>query len=228
MNDYAFVPDFRTVAHFDGRAGDDELSREVGVYAAPIAFVRERCGPLAQRFLDAVPAEYLAMAEEAGLSANCDVRLHRLERGDYPASPGWHCDAALRETAFSDESERVAISNSLIGSISSAPAGERGISTTEFLTGPSSHTSEVAYNTAPFWAEVSSAADAALVAGSNRAVRAEDGQLTMFSCDALHRATPATRAGWRLFFRMSLWAPPVGHRPGISRGEQVYRLWCPS
>jgi hypothetical protein len=221
VNHYEFVPALKELSSFDGLASPSALEKEVGVFAADLAFVRAHCGPLAQRFIDAVPQDYYRQAKKAGLYPNCDVRLHYLSPGQYPAAPGWHCDAAIRETSFDSLAPSVAVANNLIGTISSSAYG---VSNTEFALAPLTIDSAYTYGNDPLlWKEV----DAALNESSPGTFTTEDGVLYGFDPYTLHRATPAKTLGWRLFFRMSLWVPPPGHVPGVASSEQVYNLVSP-
>jgi hypothetical protein len=218
MNHYRFAPNYQAAAHFNGLASQADLRQEVGVYAAGIPFVQEHCGPLAQRFLQAIPEWYLELAEQSGLVANCDIRLHDLLAGQYPASPGWHCDAATRETQFSAAAGGHKVDHNLIGCISSAVGG---VSNTEFLEQEYEIDSDAVYgNGVELWNEI----DRALGMNVGGVTGTEDGILYQFDPWTLHRAVPARVPGLRLFFRMSLWQPPENHCPGISENEQVHRL----
>jgi hypothetical protein len=218
VNHYEFVPSLKEVATFDGLASPSALEKEVGVYAADLGFIRTHCGPLAQSFIDAVPQEYYREAKKSGLVPNCDIRLHYLKAGQYPAAPGWHCDAATRETSFDAKAPGIAITNNLVGTISSSAYG---VSNTEFALDSLTIDSEYDYGNDPqLWKEV----DDALNESAPRTLTTEDGVLYGFDPYTLHRAAPAKTLGWRLFFRMSLWVPPPGHLPGIATSEQVYNL----
>jgi hypothetical protein len=214
---YRFRSNWQPVASFPGYASENELVRERGVYAADPAFVRCHCGPLAQRFLDAVPQSYWEAAKAAGLETNCDIRLHAMEAGHFPATPGWHCDAAVRETQFAGRGD-VSVQANLVGCISS---DLDGVSNTEFYLPDFEIESDAQYgNGATLWNEV----DAILEAGADEVFQARDGTLYQFDPWTLHRAAPARVRGLRLFFRMSMWIPPSQHQPGLSANEQVYRL----
>ena len=218
MNHYEFAPNITQLGSFDGFADNEDLEKEVGVFASDLDFVRAHCGPLALRFLDAVPATYHAFADASGLVANCDIRLHYLQVGQYPASPGWHCDAAIRETVFDATAPTVPVSNNLIATISSS---KEGVSNTEFSLAELSIDSEHVYGNDPLlWEEV----DARYAAAPPRTLSTKDGILYGFDGYSLHRAAAAKASGWRLFFRMSLWHPPTGHVPGVSSSEQIYNL----
>ena len=193
MNRYRFEPNYEPAAEFSGLASSEELSEEVGVYAASVPFVVANCGPLAQRFISAVPDWYVELAEGSGLVANCDIRLHSLLEGQYPASPGWHCDAAIRETRFSSDSGGHRVDHNLIGCISSSPGG---VSNTEFLDSVFEIETDAVYgNGAELWGEV----DRELNSQPTKVGDTRDGVLYGFDPWTLHRVAPARVAGFRLF-----------------------------
>ena len=216
---YHFAPNYRIVGEFDGCAAIAELEREVGVYSATPEFVRANCGPIARSILGLVPGWYYERAEQLGLMPNCDVRVHRLYPGDYPAYPGWHCDGEFRETYFSQpDLDRIPVSYHLFATVSSHAAG---VSNCEFL-GRSHelHLSSPPTSDHTLWGHLDTS-----LAGSPAGWEAPDGNLVLFDARTPHRVRPARVRGWRLFFRMSMWhRPSLGAGGKLTRQEQVYKL----
>lgn len=214
---HQFAPNYAPVAAFDGFAAAEVLLAEQGMFAASEEFVRTHGGPLALRFMDAVPEDYRQAARSAGLELNVDLRVHDLDVGDFPASPGWHCDSPFREVAFDARAQMRAVQRNLVGTISTEPGG---VSNTEFLDGPMTLFSEAEAGSFALWREV----DAHIGPTTEwETTSTRDGELTEFDCATLHRATAARVAGVRMFCRVSLWEPPPGHQPGLTSIEQVYR-----
>ncbi len=84
--------------------------------------------------LDLVPDWYYEKAEQLKLYPNCDVRIHRLYPGDFPAYPGWHCDGEYRETYFSQpDLDRINVHYHITATASSHSCG---VSNTQFLNEP--------------------------------------------------------------------------------------------
>lgn len=220
MTTYTFNGDFKTVGTVNGVAPISQLEKEVGVYSATPAFVREHCGPIANSILDTVPTWYAEEAVRLCLHLNIDVRIHRLYPGDYPAYPGWHCDGEYRETYFSQpDLHKVKVHNHLICTVSSH---EAGVSNPEFITdNVSVDVTATEGGDAALWAQVSRAMVGAEIATEETA----DGDLVCFNSWTLHRVRPAKIRGWRLFFRASMW-----HRPNLGTGgmltkqEQIYKI----
>lgn len=220
---HRFTPAVREIAEFDGHATIHQLSAEceviggVGFYAASPDFVRSRCGPLTRRVLDAVPATYYARAKGLGMLPNIDVRIHRLNPGEYPAVPGWHCDGSLRETYFAQpDLDRTPVRDTVIATIST---DIDGVSLPEFAAEPLDvDLPHSPHEDASLWATVDRAVPSTLAT-----TQARDGVLYSFDESTLHRCQPARVRGWRLFFRMSLWhADYLGDQGKIAVGQQVY------
>lgn len=219
MTSYHFQPRFAQITRIPATFSIAQLEREVGVYSATPTFVRERCGEIAQMFLDQVPETYYAEADRLELYPNCDVRIHRLYPGDYPAYPGWHCDGEYRETYFSQpDLNHIKVSHHLTGHVSTVPGG---VSCTQFLTQPLTiHLTKKPDSEHTLWGQVHQ--EVQRLRGPTISI--EDGQLVQFDSWTLHRATPARVRGWRLFFRMAMWhRPNLGQGGMITRQEQVYK-----
>lgn len=220
MTNYRFQPNFGVAAEFPGFAEIADLEREQGVYSATPKFIRENCGDIAREILRSVPDDYYAKAEELKLYVNCDVRIHRLYPGDYPAYPGWHCDGEYRETYFSQpDLNRIPVSHHLIGTVSS---NGMGVSNTQFLMEDFDFQSDEVDAGHGLWQQVN---DQLSGSGARSTFDSSDGQLIRFDSWTLHRAMPARVRGWRLFFRMAMWHKPnLGDGGKVTKQEQVYKI----
>lgn len=214
MGHFTFIPDFQTLATIPGQYPRESLLAQQGMYGADLDFARAHGSQALLDVLGAIPEAYHAEAAERGMELNVDVRVHNLTPGDYPASPGWHCDAPQRETQFSDAQELTAVNRSLVANLSSHPLG---VSNTVFAT----ESLTLAHDAmdADTWALM----DATLGTDLTGHHHSADGQLVQFSCFSPHCIQPAQRAGVRMFVRISQWVRPPGFTPGLSRWEQVYR-----
>lgn len=215
---YYFAPNYSVIAVCTGQASIHELADEIGVYSATPDFVRANCGPIARRVLDLVPSWYYDEARALGLWPNCDIRIHRLYPGDYPAYPGWHCDGEFRETYFSQpDLDRIPVSRHLTLTVSSDP---NGVSNTQFLTVPFTATVDRPAADVSLWGQVHQQLGA-----QDALWDSTDGELVCFDARTLHRAMPARVRGWRMFFRMSMWhRPNLGEGGCITKQEQVYKV----
>ena len=194
----------------------EELDREIGIYSATPEFAYENSGPIVKSILDGIPKSYYQLAKENGLYPNIDVRIHRLYPGNYPAYPGWHCDAHFRETYFGQPKEEyTTVSNHLICTVSS---NEGGISNTVFARESLELEIKPEENGIPNWAKVDNMVNEIGI----KEIEMIDGDLTTFDSFTLHRASPAKVRGWRLFFRMALWCRPNLYQGKISKQEMIY------
>lgn len=211
---YTFTPEHQVVASINGLWLPDTLLRQQGMYGADIEFAYEHAGAALKHVLKAIPEWYHRGAEDAGLELNIDVRVHELEVGDFPATPGWHCDAPRRETAFSDGLDTVPVQNSIVANVSTHP---EGVSNTVFASHP------VTLDDDRMDQGTWRAMDTVLGTDLSNHVVSKDGELVMFSCFTPHCIQPAKNAGIRMFVRISQWSKPQGFVPGLTKSEQVYR-----
>ena len=212
----------RTIKDFEKGVEIKDMEKEQGMYSATPEFCRKHGGPITQKLLDAVPKEYLNNAWKKGLYPNIDVRVQRLYPGNYPAYPGWHCDAQFRETYFGQpKTEMTELSNHLIATVST---DQCGISSTEFI----NEDINLQINNydptegEPFWKIVDTN-----IRKMNESITLNtwlmpQGQLTTFDCWTLHRAKPAIKRGWRLFFRVAMWYRPNLEEGKLSKQEAIY------
>ena len=204
----------------------EELEEEQGMYSATVPYAKKHGGPITNEIIDAIPEWYKKEACDLCLFLNIDIRVHRLYPGNYPAYPGWHCDANYRETFFGQPSqERTKLSKHIICTVSSEPDG---VSNTVFL-----ENSPVIIDMdgdpndgAPFWAKVDERINKAFNVKMSppeiKEKRVPDGTLTLFDCATLHRAEAARVRGWRLFFRVSMWYRPNLDGGKLSKQEMIY------
>lgn len=212
-----FIPVKASVSSFTGTAEKDELLKQQGMYAADFDFAYEHSTPIVQEMLKSIPEWYHNLAKEQGKELNVDIRVHELEKGDYPASPGWHVDASQRETAFQNNADLTAVEASLVGTISTHP---EGVSNTVFVQNVI-HIDEHYENLTK---DNNKLLQDNLIEKDLETVRTVDGVWTLFDPYTIHNVEASRNDGVRLFARVSIWDKPAGHKPGLTKTEQVYRL----
>lgn len=191
-----------------------DLLQVRGCYAADWDLALQAGGGVVSEMLQAVPPERVEAARERGLVPNIDVRVHQLKQGDYPATPGWHCDEARRETEFAPGATKTTISDTILVWVADKPSG---VSSTEWWPHPiRTHLQEG--SDTQRWADVNEQ----LLGRGGRC--GTPGVAYSMGTQTVHRATPAVEDGTRVLLRMSFWTPPPGHQGGVSHSEQVYRL----
>lgn len=210
------VPEFEVVASVQPTWSREELLSQTGFFGADIEFAYRHASRPLRTILDAIPSNYHESAKSRDMELNIDVRIHELLKGDYPASPGWHCDSPQRETAFSDDIDTTPVARSLVANVSSNPFGT---SNTIFATEEVWLDDDSMTNSS--WREL----DDKLSADLSKDFRhfSNDGELVEFSCFSPHCVQPAQGDGVRMFVRISQWVKPDGFSPGLTRSEQVYR-----
>lgn len=217
---YTFNPNYKLLCRLQGQYSIADLEKEVGVYSATPDFIRKHCGKIANNILESIPGWYYDEAEKLGLFPNCDVRIHRLYPGDFPAYPGWHCDGEFRETYFSQpDLDRIKVHKHIICTVSSH---EGGVSNCRFLKQPFELQTVQPTQDHTLWGQL----DKAISEQSrNDFFDSSDGEMILFDSWTPHKVMPAKIRGWRLFFRMSMWHKPnLGDGGMISKQEQVYKL----
>lgn len=218
-----FKPNFQIIGNVKGTRFIQDLEKEVGVYSASYKFIRNNCGPIANEILDRIPQWYYDEAKSLGMNVNCDVRIHRLYPGDYPAFPGWHCDGEYRSTYFSQpDLEAIKVSKHIVVTISSF---ESGVSNPEYLNKDIYFETDEINQTHTLWQQVNNHINNNIKPTHEDIYETKDGEIICFDNWTLHRVMPAKIRGWRLFFRMSMWHKPNLNGDGmISKQETVYRL----
>lgn len=210
-----YVPEYRKVGDVKPTFPDQTLLEQQGMFGADLQFAYDHATEPLKLILDAIPEDYLVQAEATGLELNIDARVHELWVGDYPASPGWHCDAPQRETVFSDKAKTTPVKYSLISNVSSHPDG---VSNTVFAKeGVTLQTDTMDYAA---WQEM----DKHYGTDLSQYVITNDGELLIFSPYTPHCIQPAKNDGVRMFVRISQWKKPEGFTPGLTKSEQVYRM----
>ena len=215
VGSFTFVPEFVVLKRIQGTYETEQLLSQVGMFGADLDFAYRHATPVLTTILNAIPKEYKCQAADEGLELNIDVRVHELRKGDYPATPGWHCDAPQRETTFSDAQETVPVQNSLVLNVSSEPEGvSNTIFAQEALTLDNNRMDLTTWRLM----------NETLGADLSNYHQSHDGEMIMFSCFTPHCIQPAVRDGVRLFLRVSQWVKPDGFTPGLTKTEQVYRV----
>ena len=212
---FIFVPDYEVVAMVEGTRSRGSLLEQRGMYGADLDFAYRYASPTLKDVLNAIPGAYHEDAKKNSMELNIDVRVHELEVGDFPATPGWHCDAPQRETEFSNKGETVPVANSLVVNLSSHPLG---VSNTIFATEPVALDNDLMDQST--WADMNQK----LGNDFSRFHVSKDGQFIRFSCYTPHAIQPAQHSGVRMFVRISQWRKPEGFVPGLAKTEQVYRV----
>ncbi len=146
---------------------------------------------------------------------NIDFRVHRLNVGEYPAVPGWHCDGVRRETYHGQpDPDRITIRDTVLCCVSSGDVCNPEIAveplTVEILESPRSDSA--------LWSHVNDQ-----VPDEMPRMVLSDGVVMQIGATTLHRVRPAQKRGVRALFRMSMWHNDyLGDGGKIANQQQVY------
>lgn len=208
-----FRPDFRLIQPTQHILGDP--NQITMIHQGSLFFSGLHGGELTKsltRELMEIPEFQYDLEQAPGYEVVIDTRINMLMEGMYPSIPGWHGDWVKRgddgqpmiPDGIDPNSRHWMI---LLGDDNSE------ISSTEFL----ASTLNVEVDPERVWSSVHEA-----VTPKHRRMKVPTGKWITFGSGAIHRATPATRNGWRFFFRASI--IPVQPKNVIRRHVQSYVL----
>jgi hypothetical protein len=195
---HTFVPSVRVVGRIDPVAPWEVIFAEPMLCGASWEFARAQGGPLTQRVLDVLEDEV-----PGGRGARIDTQSQDLMEGQYPAIPGWHCDAA---SIPRDDAAEAAVYTCFVSSV----AG--GVSRTLFAAEPLT----LDVDRDRVWGSTHRGAELFLM---HRQI-AEDGDVVRFDGNTLHRAAECHQRGWRYWFRLTM--TDQAPRNAIKTTVQIY------
>lgn len=215
-----FKPKFELLSTIQPTHTISDIDQETSVYSASPKYLREHGGPISHAFLDAVPQAFYDKAKALSFNVIVDVRIHRLNRGEFPAVPGWHVDGDIRKDYFSqpDISKQDVLGDHIICAVSSH---EDGVSNFEIIPDPLQCDLDMDDPDRTVYAQLHEHIEA----HSIPRITTRDGQMYFMNSQTIHRATPARVRGWRIFFRMSMYHQGYLSGEGkIAKQQQVYIL----
>ncbi|MCH9755568.1 MAG: hypothetical protein K0U37_00045 [Gammaproteobacteria bacterium] len=216
---FHFYPNYRLLEKLPGVFSAEQIQNEQRFYAASPYFARVHGGPIMSSFLDAIPKEYLERTSELGLFNKIDCRIHYLEPGDYPAELGWHCDGLYRVNNVSHADNNQIHANDFI--LCTFSDNTHGVSNTQFLTNKFTlFGKNYRFDDTHVWDDLNKAIEEK----QPDVYTNNDGQMIKFDVTTPHRAQQATRPGWRMFVRMSMWSNvSLGDDGQLISTSKVYR-----
>jgi len=193
----------------------EDYANEPMLFSADWDFALKNGGPMTRYAMAAVEKHWRISNEAAAapdLHGIIDTRVHMLMPGMLPAIGGWHCDAVPRPGGeYGDQPNPRMIDNRVVHY--SITVSQSDSSRTAFLTTPvKAHL--------PSGARVWTALHEAIQEQPHNSALAEHGFVVRFDLGTPHKATITTTAGWRFFFRYSLYSSTP--RNQIRRQVQVY------
>jgi hypothetical protein len=213
---HMFEPHWESIHKLHGQVETATIVEEPMLFSTSPDFAESYGGSLTRAVLRALSRERDRIAtyisEHPGTYAVIDTRSHMLMPGQYPAIPGWHCDAYPRGKGSSGQPDLKAGDPECFHYVVTVSDQPNGVSNTTFMQVP------LNLNVDPerVWGSVHDAVEALGIG----AATISDGHLIRFKQETLHRATRTHTKGWRWFFRMSMYhSKPMNQ---IRRQVQVY------
>ena len=200
-----FKPKIKTLGFYrpDKVYSFEELRDELMFFSCSIDFVKQnaREDSITRGILDDVIAKLVNSRSIDPLSENnfvIDTRVNMLMPNQYPSIPGWHCDDVPRSEKYSqpDFSKCSEDVQHFLVLLSDSKDPQNCVSGTEFIT----NTRQYDIDPDRVWGSLNDEAEKDLDKDT-RFVR--EREIVRFDQKAIHRASPASSNGWRLFFRLS-------------------------
>lgn len=191
-----FNPKYRKVANLEQIFSIEDIKNEPMLFQADYTFALKKGGKICSYILKELLLDQKFYSD---IITNpnylvIDLRVNMLTKGVYPSIPGWHCDDVPRKNRYSQPDFKLA-SDSVthyLTVISDQPK----VSGTEFIL--SKLNLDLDKNNV--WGSLHKKVSKLKNLKTRRLV---SGELIEFNQLAIHRATPALRYGWRVFFRAS-------------------------
>jgi len=187
-----FTPHIKTIGQINGVVGIEEISNEPMFFSCSVKHItraHKSTAPLTNRILDELNILNVLTDDLV-----IDTRVTMLMPGTYPSIPGWHCDDFPRSF---DTGQPDLKSKDKTRHIMCLLSTTEGISGTKFIT--NQVTLDLDVNNV--WHDLHEKIEN--FSTPNKIRQAKEGELILFNQEATHTAVPATKAGWRLFFRAS-------------------------
>lgn len=194
-----FPATYKKIACLPGFFPREMLEKESGLFGASMDFALERGGEITKRFLLAfLKIPYVMQVykgEVSGYQILIDTKMHNLQKGEIPSTPGWHTDFAengsFGEPDYSKVNPKV---TTFIVNFSDHP---EGVSNTEYVVEPVSLILPMK--------RVYDSMDRQLRNNLQlKTAQLEDGEIFEMDQLALHRGVPAHNDGMRGFIRLSI------------------------
>ena len=197
-----FNPKIKTISNFDYKFDVDIIKNEPMIFSGDLGFARKNSGIITNSILDALEAteEFKVAYEKRGENnLVIDTRVNMVMPGQYPSIPGWHCDDVPRKDNNSQPDFSLCSKNTQHFMVLVSDKAQY-ISGTEFAT----KDWELDIDQNNVWNSLDRGMKDYINCNPGGTRFVHDGELIQFNQLAVHRASPAKRNGWRLFFRASI------------------------
>ncbi len=199
-----FSPQIKTLGYFEPNKVFDykEIRDELMFFSCDMDFVRNHKdkSPITNKILD-IFQDILAgtVIDNSAPNIVIDSRVNMLMPGQWPSIPGWHCDDIKRPFPGAQPDFELCddgVQHFMV-LVSNTTTPENCISGTEFIINDRIYD----INHTKVWQSLHEQCEK----DKDKKTRfVRERELVQFNQLAIHRASPAVKAGWRLFFRLSL------------------------
>lgn len=197
-----FLPKIKTLKRFDLDKiyTFEEIRNEVMLFTSQPRFALNNNCQITHRILNELKSCGIDWSVEPdGLHWVIDTRVTMTMPKQYPSIPGWHCDDVPREEKYKQPNFNLCRDDVVhyLTVVSDTKDPECTVSGTEFIT--SCETYDI--DPTNVWGSLHNE----VMQDDNKHTRIiKEREIIQFNQLAIHRATPSVKAGWRLFFRLSL------------------------
>lgn len=214
----------------------DEIEGTPMLFSASPEFARANGGPMTEWALDVLERseDYQRVMVDRNTTNHevlrhiiIDTKVVMLMEGQYPAIPGWHCDAVKRCSTYA-QPDLGAIDDNGLHWVVTTSTHDEGVSNTEFLETEDGVVCFV--DPTRVWGSVNERINEtlnlspedknSLLVTAPKIKKTKDGVIYKFTQRDLHQAARAHNSGWRWFFRASMMKNPPLNK--IRHQVQVY------
>lgn len=200
LNDYLFPATAKKETKIWENFTAQQISAEPSLFSADLPYAYFKGGPITSRVLQEMRKLPDVWAVFTGKVTDhhiiIDSRVHSLEKGDYPAIPGWHTDFAERTMSSSMQPDYFKITPTVKVYIVNLSDQEKGVSNTEIIVEP------IKLNIPK--ENVYQSLDNQINKLKPKKIKVCDGEIIGMDQLSLHRATKTHQSGVRFFLRLAI------------------------
>lgn len=206
---YTFHNTYRMGNKMEGEFSLHQIKNEPMFFNASLQYAWDKGGPITRSFLT-------ALGMPPGAEAVLDSRTHMLMPGWLPAIPGWHHDDVPRTRGDGQPNYE----NPEYYSEHAMALVNADVAPTEFVIG-TQELPPVPLPSGPVYKVWNEMTNIDIEAGRVAVEKAPNQRVVFFDWQAMHRAVPAVKFGWRWFARVS-WSTDRRPTNEIRSQTQVY------
>lgn len=217
MKEYIFSNNCDSIERVKFAPTIEDIEGTPMLFSSDVEFAKRNGGWLTQCVLDALlPAIKEHAYTEKFPHVVIDTKVVMLMEGQYPAIPGWHCDAVDRSSRYGQPDPQMIDTDCKHWFCTMSTDQMKGVSNTAFINKPA----VVTYDPEHVWGSVNKNVEEQIALHGLQQQTTDDGIVYQFDQSSLHSATECHNSGWRWFFRASMYRRPALNK--IRHQVQVY------